>query len=199
MLLRSYNPCIKRILCMFEIDTEKEEKKHKKTLSHFLEKFHKSSELQNKEVAEKLGLDKSYYNKVRLQQIAPLTNSIITLKRFASLNDMSLIDFIAEIEEIPKTTKEEPWVVIMKQVMSDLGPTLRRSLIYDRLGEILKKDKDYTDNLLKCFLYTSMLIDLIKHKNWFNICTNLISEIHQSLGLEKNDADLKNLIERIKL
>lgn len=189
----------KMVSKVFEIDIEKEEKKHKRTLSHFLAKFHEATGDQNKDVAEKLGLDKSYYNKVRLEQIAPLTNSIITLKRFASLNQMNLLDFIAEIEEMPKNIKEDEWASVIKQIMSDLGPTLRRAFIHNRLSKMLRKDKDYTDVLMKCFVYISMLIDLTKHEKWFNICTSVISQIHYNLGLEKSDEDLKNLIERIKL
>ncbi len=184
---------------MFEIDEEKEEKKHKRTLSHYLNKYHNTTNSQNKDVAEKLGLDKSYYNKVRLEQIAPLTNSIIALKRFASLNNMNIIDFIAEIDEIPKNLKEEDWSIVIKQIMSDLGPILRRSLIHRRLSKILKKNKDFTDSLLKCFLYTCMLIDLVKYENWFNLCANTISQIHNNLEIDENDSDLKHLIERVKL
>lgn len=182
---------------MFKIDFEKEENKHKRTLSHFLEKFHASSGFQNKDVAEKLGLDKSYYSKVRLQQISPITNSIVTLKRFASLNNMSLINFISQIEEIPTSTKDKDWLVVLEKIMTDLGPHLRRALIHNRLNDILKNDKNYVENLLKCFLYTAIFIDLIKHSKWFDLCSDFILKIYNNIDINKSE-DIKNIISRVK-
>ena len=50
------------------------------TLSQYLEKFHLATGYQNKEVAELLNMDKSYYNKIRLKKFSPISNSISILK-----------------------------------------------------------------------------------------------------------------------
>lgn len=183
---------------MFKLDIEKEEIKHKKTLSHYLEKIHRSTGYHNKEVAEILDMDKSYYNKIRLQQISPLTNSIVILKKFASLNNMSVIDFIAQIEEIPSEIKENDWVSTLRQVMTDMGPILRRSLIHQRLSTLVKSNHDYSETILKCFVSTVMLMDLHKNPKWLDTCVDMISKIHSNLNLEKND-DLINLLARVKI
>jgi transcriptional regulator with XRE-family HTH domain len=183
---------------MFKLDIEKEEKKHKRTLSHYLEKIHHATGYQNKEVAEKLGLDKSYYSKVRLQQIDPLTTSIATLKRYASLNKMNIIDFIAEIEEIPIEIKEKDWVRVLVNAMNTVGPILRRELIHKRINAILENtEEDCMETLLKSFLNLCLMFDLLKYPKWFSLCSDFIMQIHQNLELEESK-DLNNLIARIK-
>ena len=79
---------------MDEVKLNKDEEKYIRTLSQYLEKFHLATGYQNKEVAELLNMDKSYYNKIRLKKFSPISNSISILKKFASLNDNDIIAFI---------------------------------------------------------------------------------------------------------
>ena len=132
---------------------ELEEEKHKETLNHYLEKIHDSTKYQNKDVAEILDLDKGTYSKIRQGQIAPLTNSIITLKKYAYLNDMNILDFIAHIEKIPVEIKDNDWLSSLSNIMLELGDIVRRELIHKRISEFLKHEPEYLEKFRKFTLF----------------------------------------------
>ena len=187
---------------MDEVKLNKDEEKHIRTLSLYLEKFHLATGFQNKEVAELLNMDKSYYNKIRLKKFSPISNSISILKKFSSLNNKSLIQFIAEIEEI-QLEKEyidlnnQEWQYIIEKAFSDVGPVLRKILIHDRIKKILDNDEKYVESLLKNFVLLSLIIDISKSDKWFNVILDLILNIHQNIEGEK-DYEIKILIDRLK-
>ncbi len=187
---------------MDEVKLNKEEERHIRTLSLYLEKFHVVTGYQNKEVAELLNMDKSYYNKIRLKKFSPISNSISILKKFASLNNLSLIQFISEIEEIKLDNefidmKEQEWQSIVNKAFSGVGPILRKILIHDRIRIILENDEKYVESLLKNFVLLAIIIDISKNEKWFNLILDLILNIHHNLEVEK-DYDIKLLIDRIK-
>lgn len=179
-----------------------DEERHIRTLSLYLEKFHLATGYQNKEVAELLNMDKSYYNKIRLKKFSPISNSISILKKFASLNNKNLIQFISEIEEIKLDNDHldmsgQDWQFIIKKVFSDMGPVLRKILIHDRIKKILENEEKYVDILLKNFVLLSVIIDISKDDKWFNVVLDLILNVYHNLE-GKKDNDIRLLIERIK-
>ncbi|KAB8031845.1 hypothetical protein [Fluviispira multicolorata] len=182
---------------MDEVKINTDEQKHIRTLSHYLEKIHTATGYQNKEVAELLGMDKSYYNKIRLKKFSPLTNSITTLRKFASLNNQSLIHFLAEIEEISLEAKDKEWMIVAEKAFTDVGPILRRALLINRIKPIIDKDDEQIDILIKNFLLLCLIIDISKKEKWFKIVFELILKIYQNIDDEK-DNDIRILIERIR-
>ena len=187
---------------MEEVKLNKDEEKHIRTLSLYLEKFHLATGYQNKEVAELLNMDKSYYNKIKLKKFSPISNSISILKKFASLNSKSLIQFISEIEEINTddieySGKEQEWEVIIKKVFSDLGPIIRKKIIIDKTKKLLQNDKNYIEILQKNFTVLSLIIDISENEKWFNTILDIVLSIHSNLGYEL-DTEANLLIKKIK-
>ncbi|APJ03150.1 hypothetical protein [Silvanigrella aquatica] len=187
---------------MDEVKLNKDEEKHIRTLSQYLEKFHVATGFQNKEVAELLNMDKSYYNKIRLKKFSPISNSIAILKKFAFLNNQSLIKFISEIEEMKphsdlQEIEEQEWEVIIKKAFADMGPVLRKVLVQERIKKILDNDEKCIELLIKNFVLLSMIIDISENDKWFRVILDLILNIHKNLEGEI-DLDLKMLIERMK-
>jgi transcriptional regulator with XRE-family HTH domain len=187
---------------MDEVKPNKDEEKHIRTLSLYLEKFHLATGYQNKEVAELLNMDKSYYNKIRLKKFSPISNSISILKKFASLNNISILQFICEIEEIKLESdlvnmKEQEWQFILNRAFIEVGPILRKILILDRVKKILDSEEKYIESLLKNFVLLAVIIDISKDEKWFNLILDHILNIHHNLEVEK-DQDIMIIIDRIK-
>ncbi len=186
---------------MIDIDELQEEEKHIRTLSHYLEKYHNSTGFSNKKVSEILNIDRSYYNKIRLKQISPITNGIITLKKFASLTNEDLTNFIHEIEETQNEIKDKDnqWLNILKMVFLEAGPAIRRALIHKRLKNILiNKDRKSYDKLVMIFTLTILTLDLSDSKEFFEALYDLILKFHDRLDLEKEN-DLKDLIQLVDI
>ncbi|RDB36578.1 hypothetical protein [Spirobacillus cienkowskii] len=187
---------------MDEVKQNKDEDRHIRNLSQYLEKFHLATGFQNKEVAELLKMDKSYYNKIRLKKFSPISNSISILKKFASLNNKSIIQFIAEIEEIELDQNildlnDEDWQYIIKKVFIDVGPVVRKLLIQDRIKDILDNDEKYIETLVKNFVLLLLIIDISKNEKWLNVILDLILNIHYNLEGEMPE-DMNVLVQRIK-
>ena len=185
---------------MDEVKLNKDEEKHIRTLSLYLEKFHLATGYQNKEVAELLNMDKSYYNKIRLKKFSPISNSISILKKFASLNDKDLIQFISEIEELNSESNSlsgNDWELVLKKVFIDAGPILRKILIEDRLKRIIENNDTSADSLIKSFILLSLIIDISKNDKWFNVILDFISNVHYNLEGVK-DNEISYLIDKLR-
>ncbi|WP_186646537.1 hypothetical protein [Fluviispira vulneris] len=186
---------------MLTINEKEEEAKHLRTLGHYLEKFHNSTGYSNKDVADILKLDRSYYNKIRLKKYSPLTASIINIKKFASLTNENIFNFLYQIEEIPSETKEKDnqWIDILKKTFLESGPILRRALIHKRIKNILNKDdKISKEKTTKIFTLTALLIDISESEDWLSIIYQFVLKIHEQMNLEK-ESDLKELIRFIEI
>ncbi|KAB8039658.1 hypothetical protein GCL60_05195 [Silvanigrella paludirubra] len=187
---------------MDEVKPNKDEEKHIRTLSLYLEKFHLATGYQNKEVAELLNMDKSYYNKIRLKKFSPISNSISILKKFASLNDNDLIKFISEIEELnfennSLNNQGYDWEVILKKVFIDAGPILRKILIEDRLRKVIEKNDSSIDSIIKSFILLCLIIDISKDEKWFNVILDFILNVHYNLEGVK-DSEISHLIDKLR-
>ncbi len=186
---------------MNDFDELKEEEKHIRTLSHYLEKYHNNTGHSNKKVAEILNIDRSYYNKIRLKQVSPLTNGIVTLKKFASLTDEDLTNFLYEIEEIQPDNKDKDnqWISILKSVFIETGPIIRRALIHKRLKNLLSKnDRKTQDKMTIIFTLTILLIDIADSKELLEAYYQLVLKFHDKLNIEKEN-DLKDLIQFVDI
>ncbi len=186
---------------MDTINVSKEEEKYIRTLSHYLEKYHNNTGFSNKKVAEILNIDRSYYNKIRLKQISPLTNGIIALKKFASLTNEDLINFLYEIEEIQPNNKDNDiqWLNILKSVFIEAGPIIRRALIHKRLKILISKnDRKAQDKLITILTLTILLVDLADYKELLEAYYQLALKFHDKLILDKEN-DLKDLIQLIDI
>lgn len=187
---------------MDEVKLNKDEEKYIRTLSQYLEKFHLATGYQNKEVAELLNMDKSYYNKIRLKKFSPISNSISILKKFASLNDNDLIAFISEIEElnIDKNMvflEENGWEFVLKKIFIEAGPLMRKILIQDRLKQFMESESIEIEKLLKCFIILALVIDISKNERWLNSIMDFVLNIHHNLEEIKND-EINELLNKFK-
>nr|BFD33499.1 hypothetical protein GTC16762_31180 [Pigmentibacter ruber] len=186
---------------MTEINIKEEEEKHTKALSHYLEKYHNKTGYSNREVSMILDIDRSYYNKIRLQKITPLTSGIIMLKKFAALTNESVFNFLYEMEGVPKEIKDKDnqWLDILKKLFVECGPILRRALIHKRIKSILNESKENNkEKITKIFTLVTILIDLAHFDEWLDLIYQLCLKLHTDLNLEK-EPDLKDLIKFIEV
>ncbi|MGY3803858.1 hypothetical protein ACWNT8_07350 [Pigmentibacter ruber] len=187
---------------MDEVKLNKDDEKYIRTLSQYLEKFHLTTGYQNKEVAELLNMDKSYYNKIRLKKFSPISNSISILKKFASLNDNDLISFISEIEElnIDKnffSLDGNDWEFTLKKVFLQCGPLIRKILIEDRLKPIIEENETSIEKLIKCFIILSLVLDISKNEKWLNSIMEFVLNIHHNIEEEQIN-DINELLNKMK-
>lgn len=186
---------------MTEINIKEEEEKHNKALSHYLEKFHNKTGYSNREVSDLLNMDRSYYNKIRLQKIAPLTSGIIMLKKFAYLNNESVFNFLYEIEGVSKDNKDKDnqWLEILKKLFVEGGPVLRRALIHKRIKNFLSENKENNkDKITKILTLLAILIDLSSSDEWLDLIYELCLKLHNNFNFEK-EQDIKDLIKFVEI
>ncbi|BBH54707.1 hypothetical protein [Fluviispira sanaruensis] len=179
-----------------DINESLEEEKHMRTLAHYLEKYHNDTGYNNKEVSDILKIDRSYYNKIRLQKASPLTNGIIILKKFAALTNENLFNFLYEIEETSPESKDKDkqWLEIVKKILLEGGPVLRRALIHKRLKNFINKnDQKSRITIIKIFTITALLLDISKSEEWIDIYLKTTLRLHEDLNLEKEN-DIKDLL-----
>lgn len=187
---------------MDEVKLNKDEEKYIRTLSQYLEKFHLATGYQNKEVAELLNMDKSYYNKIRLKKFSPISNSISILKKFASLNDNDIIAFISEIEELNidknlYSLEGNNWEFILKKIFTETGPLIRKILIHDRLKNLIESEKIDIEKIMKCFIILALVIDISKDEKWLNSIMDFVLNIHQNLE-EIGNSDITEVLNKMK-
>ena len=136
--------------------TEAEQAQLQKRLSYILKKFRSKMGISSKEMAFHIGYSPSKYSKIESGNIVydRFINSLELLKIFASLEGMTLSEFVTFLEG-KKTSSEESflskWEEKAISSLRRLNMNLRREFI-NSLGSISKKEKDLLESCLGLFI-----------------------------------------------